>query len=75
MTSKIIVNNIEADSGISSITFNDSIFIGDINSTGTSTFGNTVVGGGTTELIVNGDARITGILTVGTASVLSLIHI
>ena len=38
MTSKIIVNNIEADSGISSITFNDSIFIGDINSTGTSTF-------------------------------------
>ena len=69
MTSKIIVNNIEADSGISSITFNDSIFIGDINSTGTSTFGNTVVGGGTTELIVNGDARITGILTVGTASV------
>ena len=69
MTSKIIVNNIEADSGISSITFNDSIFIGDINSTGTSTLGNTVVGGGTTELIVNGDARITGILTVGTASV------
>ena len=38
MTSKIIVNNIESDSGISSITFNDSIFIGDINSTGTSTF-------------------------------------
>ena len=38
MTSKIIVNNIEADSGISSITFNDSIFVGDINSSGTSTF-------------------------------------
>ena len=92
MTSKIIVNNIEADSGISSITFNDSIFIGDINSTGTSTFGNTVtvnadisntgtaifgsssgvgtvsVGVGTTALLVEGDTRITGILTVGTSS-------
>ena len=41
---------------------------GDITSSGTSTLGNTVVGGGTTELIVNGDARITGILTVGTSS-------
>tara|TARA_A100001234_G_scaffold41713_1_gene33977 strand:- start:246 stop:1508 length:1263 start_codon:yes stop_codon:yes gene_type:complete len=38
MTSKIIVNNIESDSGISSITFNDDILVGDINSTGTSTF-------------------------------------
>lgn len=41
---------------------------GDITSSGTSTLSNTVVGGGTTELIVNGDARITGILTVGTSS-------
>ena len=42
MTSKIIVNNIESDSGISSITFNDNIvvdtIVGDINSSGTSTF-------------------------------------
>ena len=38
MTSKIIVNNIESDSGINSITFNDNIFVGDIDSTGTSTF-------------------------------------
>ena len=60
MTSKIIVNNIEADSGISSITFNDNIVVGDINVTGTSTLDN---------IVVNGDARITGILTVGTASV------
>jgi len=36
---------------------------------GTSTFGNTVVGGATTELIVNGDARVTGILTIGTSSI------
>ena len=38
MTSKIIVNIIEADIGISSVTFNDDILVGDINSTGTSTF-------------------------------------
>lgn len=37
--------------------------------TGISTFSNTVVGGATTELVVTGDARITGILTIGTASV------
>ena len=36
---------------------------------GVSTLGNTVVGGGTTQLIVNGDARITGILTIGTSSI------
>jgi hypothetical protein len=40
-----------------------------ISVVGISTIANTVVGGGTTELIVNGDARITGILTIGTASV------
>jgi hypothetical protein len=37
-----------------------------LNVSGISTLGNTVIGGGTTELIVNGDARITGILTIGT---------
>lgn len=36
---------------------------------GVSTIGNTIIGGGTTELIVNGNARITGILTVGNSSV------
>ena len=36
---------------------------------GVTTLSNTVVGGATTELIVNGDARITGILTIGTSSV------
>ena len=36
---------------------------------GVSTLGNTVVGGATTQLIVNGDARITGILTIGTSSI------
>ena len=42
---------------------------GNINSSGISTLSNVVVGGATTELVVTGDARITGILTVGTASV------
>ena len=37
--------------------------------TGVSTLSNTVVGGATTELVVGGDARITGILTIGTGSV------
>ena len=56
MTSKIIVNNIEADIGISSVTFNDDILVGDINSTGTSTFN--VISGvstiGVTTIHVNG---------------------
>ena len=36
---------------------------------GISTLGTVVVGGGTTQLIVTGNARITGILTVGTGSI------
>jgi len=36
---------------------------------GVSTLGNTVVGGGTTQLVVTGNARITGILTIGTGSI------
>jgi len=35
---------------------------------GVSTFPNVIVGGSTTSLVVNGDARITGILTIGTSS-------
>jgi len=42
---------------------------GGIKVVGVSTLGNTVVGGGTTQLIVTGNARITGILTIGTSSV------
>jgi len=42
--------------------------VNNINSSGISTFGNTVVGGATTQLVVNGNARITGILTIGTSS-------
>jgi len=37
--------------------------------TGVSTLGNTIVGGGTTQLVVTGNARITGILTIGTSSI------
>ena len=40
-----------------------------VSVSGISTFNNTVVGGATTELVVGGDARITGILTVGQGSV------
>ena len=37
--------------------------INSINVSGISTLSNTVVGGATTELVVNGDARVTGVLT------------
>ena len=37
--------------------------------TGISTLGNVVIGNGTTDLIVKGNARITGVLTVGGSSV------
>ena len=40
-----------------------------INVTGVSTLGNTIVGGATTQLIVTGNTRITGILTIGTGSI------
>lgn len=40
-----------------------------ITVSGISTLGNTVVGGATTQLVVNGNARITGILTIGTGSI------
>ena len=47
------------------------VFQGNVNSSGVSTFanGNVLVGGATTALVVSGDARITGILTVGTSSI------
>jgi hypothetical protein len=41
---------------------------GNINSSGISTLNTVVVGGATTALVVNGNARVTGILTVGTSS-------
>ena len=41
-----------------------------LNVTGISTLGgNVVVGGATTDLVVTGDARVTGILTIGTGSI------
>ena len=39
------------------------------NLTGVSTLGTVVVGGATTQLIVTGNARVTGILTIGTGSI------
>ena len=46
-----------------------SITVSDINSaSGIATINNVTIGSGNTDLIVNGDARITGILTIGTSS-------
>ena len=49
---------------------NDIAGTGNLNISGISTFaGNVVVGGASTALVVDGDARITGILTIGSSSV------
>ena len=39
------------------------------NFSGISTFNNVIVGGASTALLVNGNARIVGVLTIGTASI------
>ena len=53
----------------SGTTITGTSFTNQLNVSGISTLGNTVVGGATTQLIVNGNARITGILTIGTSSI------
>ena len=67
MTSKIVVNNIEADTGVSTVTFNSNIsgnFVGNVNTTGVSTFSNIRVTGGTISGV-----STAGITTVYTNSV------
>jgi hypothetical protein len=58
--------------GGGSQTLDDTLGLGNTSSlgmsVGLSTFNNVIVGGATTALVVNGDARITGILTIGTSS-------
>lgn len=49
------------------VTVTGTTFTNQLSVSGVSTLGNTVVGGATTQLIVNGDTRITGILTTGTS--------
>ena len=41
-----------------------------VSISGVTTIGDVVVGGATTDLVVNGDARVTGILSVGTGTVI-----
>jgi hypothetical protein len=43
--------------------------LSNLDVSGIATIGNVVVGGATTDLLVNGDARITGFLDIGTASI------
>ena len=91
MTSKIIVNNIEADTGINTVTFNDDIssntvrgnVIGDITSSGTSTFD--IISGVSTigssgDLIVNAGGaterlRVFSDGTIGIGSITSTIPV
>ena len=53
----------------SELDINAGLTANNINVTGITTLNDTIVGGATTELVVGGDVRITGILTVGTDSV------
>ena len=53
-------------SGLSTVTYASGT---NLYYTGISTLGNTVVGGATTQLVVTGDTRVTGILTIGTSSI------
>jgi hypothetical protein len=70
MTSKIIVNNIEADVGVSTITFGSNIqgnitgnVTGNINSTGISTF--TTIQGSSNTITVPTGHRVVGVDTGG----------
>ena len=54
-------------SGISSLAGQTNI-TNNLSVSGVTTLGNVVIGSGLTDLVVNGDARVTGILTVGTGS-------
>jgi hypothetical protein len=56
------------NAGISTSVIGGIASVTQLNVSGISTLGNTVVGGATTQLIVTGNARITGILTIGTSS-------
>jgi trimeric autotransporter adhesin len=55
-----------ANVSISTVTYISGI---NLNYSGISTLGNVIVGSGITDLIVNGDARVTGILTIGSSSI------
>jgi hypothetical protein len=58
-------------SGVSTlgVTTATNVTVQQLNVSGISTLGNVSIGAGNTTLIVRGDVRITGILTVGTASI------
>jgi hypothetical protein len=62
--SRIRANNFTDKAGTGAPTFPYGV-----NVTGVSTFGNVVVGGATTDVVINGDLRVTGIITTGTASI------
>jgi len=62
--SRIRANNFTDKAGTGAPTFPNGV-----NVTGVSTFGNVVVGGATTDVVINGDLRVTGIITTGTSSI------
>jgi len=62
--SKVRANNFTNKVGTGAPTFPYGVQV-----TGISTIGNVVVGGATTDVVINGDLRVTGIITTGTSSI------
>jgi len=61
-------NGVQVTGVVTATSFSGNL-TGNINATGVSTLGNTVIGGGTTQVVINGDLRVTGIITSGTSSI------
>ena len=71
MTSKIVVNNIEADAGVSTVTFGSNIqgnLIGNVNATGLSTFSSGIQVGATTSIIIGNTFIQSNAIGIGTTS-------
>mgnify|MGYP001157414518 FL=1 len=67
----IFVSGMSTFTGITSVT-GDTFFAKDVTASGISTLNNVVVGGATTELVVGGDTRVTGVITANVLSAESL---
>jgi len=58
----VYVSGVSTFAGITTVT-GDTLFAKDVTASGISTLNNVVVGGATTELVVGGDTRVTGVIT------------
>lgn len=63
----VFVAGVSTFAGITTVT-GDTFFAKDVTASGISTLNNVVVGGATTELVVGGDTRVTGVITANVLS-------